>query len=93
MTLYIICRDGLIKEVETESFTQKRLFKMQWNNISTTFINMDMMIVVGYDKGIIISQNLEADVKKTDALERKFKVHNFHRKKIISIHTPPTNKT
>ena len=93
MALYIVCRDGQIKEVETESFTQKRLIKMYWNNISSSFINSDMMVVLGHEKGIITSQNLEVDMKKTNTLERRFKVHNFHRQKIVSINSAINNKS
>ena len=54
--MYAICRDGTIRDIETESFTIKRFFRLYWNDISSAHImNEEMTLIVGHEKGIITS--------------------------------------
>lgn len=83
--MFAICRDGTIREIETESFTIKRFFRLYWEDISCSFMNVsgatgETTLICGHDKGIITSELIDSDHKRSNILERKFQIHNFHRK-------------
>jgi hypothetical protein len=45
---------------------------MYWSDISTTFVNSEMKLFIGHHKGIITSQLLDLENKKSNTMERKF---------------------
>ena len=56
--MFAICRDGSVREIETESFTIRRFFKLYWEDVSAAFMNDTKdytSLIVGHEKGIILS--------------------------------------
>lgn len=72
--MFAVCRDGTIREIETESFTIKRIIKLLWKDISFTFMSLigDTTLICGHDKGIITSEIIDSTITKANSLERKF---------------------